>query len=94
MVPSGYRKIVLELILRLVRLLRHICVRAEANRAGTPAEKESRNFIVCVNQVVPVLIPDCGSINYGVAESRIESEVSKLEPVFCKVPLTQIVSLS
>src|SRR5437016_2414831 len=69
-VASANREIVLELILRLVGLLRHVCVRAKAD-VGRKCKQ--RNFAVSINQVVPVLITDCSGINHGATECRIKS---------------------
>src|SRR6266542_842790 len=91
MVASSNREIVFELILLLVRLLRHVCIRAEAD-AGW--EGKQWNLCVCINQVIPVLIPDRSGIHYRVAQRRIESEVAKLESVFREVTLSQIISVA
>src|SRR5882724_3881781 len=62
---SGNREIVLELILRLVGLLGHVCVRPEANAAR---KGKQRDFALGINNVVPVLITDRSGINYRAAQ--------------------------
>src|SRR6266568_827073 len=81
----GDREIILELILRLVGLLRHVCICAEAD-AGR--ECKQRDFAVGINQVIPVLITDGSRINYSATQYRVQCEVAKLESVFRKVALS------
>src|ERR1700730_2952027 len=50
---SSNRKIVFELIFRLIRLLRHVCIRAEAY---VGRKRKQRDFALGINNVVPVLI--------------------------------------
>src|SRR5207244_2723120 len=89
-IASGDREIILELILRLVRLLWHVGVRAKADASR---KCKQRNFALSINQVIPILITDCSGVNYGVTECRIKSQVGKLEPVCRKVAFSQIISV-
>ena len=74
MVASSNREVILELVLCLVRLLRHVGVRAKGDASW---ECKCRNLLVGVNQVVPVLITDSSSIDDGTTKHRIQSNVSQ-----------------
>src|SRR5207302_2534310 len=70
----GDREIILELILRLVRLLRHVRVRAKSDGGG---KYKGRDLLVGVNQIIPVLITDRGGVDHCAAKRRVQRDISQ-----------------
>ena len=85
------REIILELILSLIRLLRHVNICAEAN-AGR--ERKERHFVVGVDQIVPVGISNGGRIDDSTGECGVERDVSQQQSVLGEIAFAQVVSLA
>ncbi len=84
-------EVVLELVLGLIGLLRHVGVRAEAD-AGR--ESEERNFLVRVNQVVPVLVADRRRVHNSRREDGVQRRVGDDELVRREIAFGQVNALA
>src|SRR6185295_8256437 len=91
MITTSDRQVVLELILALVRLLRHVDVSAKAN-PGRETEERAGGF--GVNQVVPVLIARSERIDHSIVQLRRQRHVRELQLIPRKVPFGQVITLA
>ena len=85
------RKVILELIFRLIGLLWHVSVGAETN----PGRKsKQRHLLIGINQIVPVGISNRCRVDYCRAQHGVERKIPHQQSVLCEVALAEVITLT